>query len=135
MEDALDHISARVTLAGGVGSLGGVALALYRGHVIPRTAGLTGLSCALSATVCVGLERVFHQTVLGDKVPTLERTCASHVLGGFFGGALLGGLYVGKPLRGSFFFVPVMMIVGMGEYQLQGMREQLQQEVQQEIKK
>lgn len=143
MEAVADHIAARVSLSGVVGAIGGAALALYKGHrSLPRTAGMTAFSCALSATVCVGTERLFSLSLApmlltkeeekasssGCVPPKLENVLATHALGGFFGGAVLGGLYLGRPLRGSFFFVPFMILVGVGEHRLQAYRLRLELE-------
>jgi hypothetical protein len=129
--DVIDHISARVTLAGSLGAISGVVNAMYKGNRIPRTAGLTAFSCALSATVCVGTERL-----LALAPPVKEFSLVTHALSGLFGGALLGGLYLGRPLRGAFFFVPVMLLVGTGEQYLQDLRRerlgQYEEEKQQE---
>jgi hypothetical protein len=122
--EVIDHISSRVTLAGSLGAIGGVVNAMHKGHRIPRTAGLTAFSCALSATVCVGTERLFALAP-----PVKEFPLVTHALSGLFGGALLGGLYLGRPLRGAFFFVPVMLLVGTGEQYLQDLRrERLEQQ-------
>ena len=118
--EELDRVGARVVLAGSFGSFAGVGTALYKGHPIPRTAGLTALSCAMSAMACFGSERVISMAAgrfLGVDVSRTnwESTIATHALGGATGGALLGALYLGRPTRGALFFVPIMTLVGLGE--------------------
>ena len=144
MEQA-KYVSARMMLSSCIGAIGGVGVALYKGHrSIPRTAGMMAFSCAMSATACFGTERLAHlalapllednletaappiSTVTIAKTPTtLESMLVTHALGGFFGGALLGGLFIGRPLRGSVFFTPLMLLIAAGEHRLQLMRAEI----------
>lgn len=131
MEETLDHLSKRVLLAGSVGSIVGVLHGMYKGHArLPRTAALTMLSCALSATACFGSERFFHQTMAQPLMgSTRNAVLVSHAAGGVVAGAWLGGLYLHRPLRGVVFFTPLMILLGYGEWQLQAVRKRLEQEM------
>jgi hypothetical protein len=140
--DPLDHLAARITAAGGFGALAGVGIALFKGHRIPRTAGLTAFSCALCGTACFGSERLASasaQYFLGssDEYQRLnhwETTLASHFIGGNLGGAIVGGLYTGKPARGVLFFTPLTVFFGFGDVLFQDMREERLQRILQKEK-
>jgi hypothetical protein len=128
LEESLDHISARVTLSGLVGALSGSIHGMYKGHhLLYRTAGLTGISCAMVATACCGTERLAHAALprLADR--RLDLLC-SHTVAGLTGGSLLGFLYLRKPLRGVVFFVPLMMVTALMEEEFIRLRERKQQE-------
>jgi hypothetical protein len=118
--EEFDRVSNRVTLVGGMGAIAGVAIGMYKGHPLPRTSGLTAVSCALAGTACFGAERFV--SLAGNRLLGLDRTLGhwertffSHVVGGSIGGALLGALYMRRPIRGVVFFTPVMMVVALGE--------------------
>lgn len=131
MEETLDHLSKRVVLAGSVGSLVGVLQGMYKGHArLPRTAALTMLSCALTATACFGSERFFYQTMaLPLMGATQSALLVSHAAGGMAAGAWLGGLYLQRPLRGVVFFTPLMILLGYGEWHLQAVRKRVEREM------
>mgnify|MGYP005864731443 CR=1 FL=1 len=124
MED-FDRASARVTVAGALGALGGVGTAMYKGHPIPRTVGLTAFSCAMVASACFGSERLAATALRGGPLekelgrgPFLVMT---HACGGFLGGGILGYLYIQKPMHGVSFFVPIMSAIGYAESLFQDM--------------
>jgi hypothetical protein len=144
--DDIDRIATRVTLAGCVGAVGGSALALFKGNVVPRTAALTAMSCAMTATACFCSERLANQvankliishdgTNPSERFPTpFEQIMASHAAGGILGGALTGTLYIGRPLRGIIFVTPLMILVGIAEFKFQNMRERRTMELMQQRK-
>jgi hypothetical protein len=128
LEETLDHLSARTFWSGVVGLLCGTIHGMHKGHhLLYRTAGLTGLSCAMVATVCSGTERMAHAVLprLNDR--RLDLLC-SHVVAGFTGGSYLAYLYIRKPMRGPIFFVPFMMAVALVEEEFLRLRERKQQE-------
>lgn len=101
-------------------------------HSTLRTAGLTSLSCALTATACFGTERVayfatkklvcaFEQETLITNISYSKQQqylyLTSHAIGGMVGGAWLGTLYLGRPWRGVVFFTPLMMLIATAEGQ------------------
>ena len=124
MQD-LDRVSARVTAVGALGALAGVGTAMYKGHLLGRTVGLTALSCAMVGTACFGAERLAAFSLRGGPLEgELGRSSflmLTHACGGVVGGSLLGALYIGKPLHGIVFFVPTMTMVGFAEALFQDM--------------
>ncbi|GAX18089.1 hypothetical protein FisN_25Hu065 [Fistulifera solaris] len=137
MEETLDHLSKRVVVAGSVGSIVGVLQALYKGHArLPRTAALTMLSCALTATACFGSERFLYTTITEPLMgSTRNALLASHAAGGVVAGAWLGGLYLRRPLRGVVFFTPAMILLGYGEWQLRAVRKHVEKEMREKEKR
>lgn len=131
MDETLDHLSKRIVLAGSVGSIVGVLQGMYKGHArLQRTAALTLLSCALTATACFGSERFFYKTITEPLMgSTRSALLVSHAAGGVVAGAWLGGLYLQRPLRGVIFFTPIMVWLGYGEWQLQAVRKHVEQEM------
>jgi len=131
--EELDRVGVRVTLAGCLGAMAGVGRALLRGHPLVRTCTLTAMSCGLTGTACFGAERVVSlssRTYLLNQhhFSPLECTLFSHGVGGAMGGSLMGLLYIGKPLHGIVFFVPLMLVIGMGEQFLEDVRQERIQE-------
>jgi hypothetical protein len=142
--EEIDRLAARVTAVGCLGALAGVGIGLFKGHHrIARTAGLTAFSCTMCATACLGSERLAAnagQYLLGaDNIKNnyrWESTFLSHAVGGYAGGAFVGGLYMGRPTRGIIFFVPLMTLFGLGELLFEEMREErLRQIIQEETDK
>jgi hypothetical protein len=142
--EEIDRLASRVTAVGCLGALAGIGIGLFKGHHrIARTAGLTAFSCALCGTACLGTERLAAnagQYLLGsDNIKSNYRwpaTFASHAVGGWAGGAFVGGLYMGRPTRGIIFFVPLMTLFGMGELMFEDMRvERLRQIIREETEK
>jgi hypothetical protein len=141
MQQAVDHVSTRVSLAGVTGALAGSLTALYRGHhSLLRTAGLTSFSCAMAATACFGSERLAYTAarsyLLRPEESNIAKqkylSLATHAIGGLVGGAWVGALYIGRPLRGAFFFTPIMMVIATAEGQFAQMRHSKQMELQQQ---
>jgi len=117
MEETLDHLSARVTLAGILGAAAGSLRAVLKGHAVGTTAAKTALSCAVCATACLTTERLAYHgmhSFPNESNPTITRYF-SHLVGGIFGGSLLGSIYVRKPIQGALYFVPLMMGVAYTE--------------------
>lgn len=128
LEASLDYISARVTLAGLVGAALGTLHGMHQGHhILYRTAGLTGLSCAMVATACCGTERLAHAALPRLRDRRIDLLC-SHAVAGITGGSLLGYLYLRKPVRGVVFFVPAMMGIALLEEEFLKLRERKQEE-------
>lgn len=116
--DDVDRVALRVTLSAILGSLGGIATAMYRGHPMPRSVGLTALSCAMTATACFGAERCaasVSKNMFHHEDNHWDTVLMCHGFGGIVGGSILGSLYIGKPAHGIVFFVPVMLFIGTGE--------------------
>jgi hypothetical protein len=128
--EQLDRVATRVSLAALMGTLAGVGTAMYKGHPMARTVGLTAFSCAVTATACFGAERCvntlirkgFHQDATENN--SWESVLGSHAAGGTLGGSILGTLYIGKPVHGIVFFVPFMLLVGTGEKLLYDVQEE-----------
>jgi hypothetical protein len=137
MQEALDHIAARVGVAGLTGAVAGSLLGLYRGHYSAfRTASLTSLSCAMAATACFGSERIFYKAgrsyiqsaESSDRDDQAEKVLLqfhlgrikllSHIGGGLVGGAWIGTLYHGNTFRGALLFTSLMMFISVAEDQL-----------------
>jgi hypothetical protein len=137
MQEALDHIAARVGAAGLTGAVAGSLLGLYRGHYSAfRTASLTSLSCAMAATACFGSERILYAAGRNyiqsaeyassdDKAGNLWRQIHldrlklwSHMGGGLLGGAWIGTVYYGNTFRGALLFTSLMMMISVAEDQL-----------------
>lgn len=117
----VDHVASRVAVAAALGGISGATLGIYRGHNVPKIAQTMGLNFAMTATACIGSQQLAlaaGRTLLkpkGDGTPSSSMILASHGIGGAVGGGLLGGLYIGKPIRGMVFLVPVMLVIGMFE--------------------
>ena len=126
MED-FDRVTSRVSLAAVFGALAGTGTSLLNGTPMRRTIAFTAFSCALTGTACFSAERgatlvsrhLFHRH--GNQ---WEDVLVCHSIGGVVGGAILGTLYIGKPLHGVVFFVPLMLLIGTGEKLFQDVREE-----------
>jgi len=151
MDEVLDHVSVRVSLAGCLGGLSGIGTALHRGTPFGRTVGLTALSCAAAGTACFSAERVANAALLSNRGKAMYgsafastgkltnnnddwiRTLTSHAFGGFAGGTFLGTLYGGKPWQGALFFTPLMLLAGTLERLFEDVRqERIQEMIQQQ---
>ena len=132
----VDRLAARVTLGTFSGLLGGATYAIYKGFPLRSTALKVAGSFALVGTALLGSERVAY-IAFQDQLQNERRTLlTSHAFGGVFGGGLNGYLYQRKPLRGMFFFLPVMMGIAFLELSWeQKKQERLQYLLQQQIDK
>lgn len=128
-----DHVSSRVVLAGTVGTIAGIGLGFYKGHrFVAQTALLTGYSCAVTTTTCVGVERLlamaiapFYFTPSPNPATSFNRwnppmengpfVMLTHSLAGVASGIVLGASYNGRPGQGVLFFTPLMVMIGLGE--------------------
>jgi len=131
----MDYMSARVSLAAATGGISGLTLAHYRGYHFPaRTVAHTAMSTAMAATACYGMERIAHHAAttalrLQDgRWSENSLRYASHAAGGLLGGALLGSLYIRKPIRGALFFTPIMLGTAALEHKLAALRQAKQLE-------
>lgn len=129
--EEIDRVAARVTYAGCLGALGGCLSAIYKGHVIHRTAALTALSCTMVATACFSSERIANfvaaKILVNNNeekhIPSFSQIMATHAIGGIVGGAYTSMIYIRRPLQGVLFLTPIMLIVGVTEFTLQEMSE------------
>ena len=129
--EEFDRVSMRVGTAGMFGAVAGVGTALYKGYPIPRTAGLTYLSCAMVASACFTSERIAAIYMRGgpleQELGVASFSMLTHACGGFVGGGIVGALYISKPLHGIVFFTPIMTVVGFADSLFQELlREQKQ---------
>ena len=135
---AVDHVAARVTAAAATGLAGGAAYATLRGFPLFKTSVNASVSCALVGTACFGMERVAHGLLrqssalldksTDDEGPSPSLVYASHALGGFCGGGVVGFLFGGKQLAGAFLLTPLMLGIGTIEQALEEYRtERLRQ--------
>lgn len=136
--EAIDQLASRVTAIAAFGGMAGTGIALFKGHRLGRTAALTAFSCALCGTACLGSARLVSSAgeyLMGPpaKKNDWERTLASHFVGGWIGGGLIGGLYTGKPARGVIFFAPLTLLFGLGEVLFQDLRQERLERIQQEM--
>ena len=135
MQETMDYMSARVSLAAAAGGIGGLTLAHYRGYHFPaRTVFHTAMSTAMAATACYGMERIAHHAattalrLYGCGWSENSLRYASHAAGGLLGGALLGALYIRKPIRGALFFTPLMLGAAVLDHKLAALRQAKQLE-------
>jgi hypothetical protein len=120
-----DYVAARVAVATGVGGLAGASVGIYRGHNVPRVTQTMAMNFAMTATACIGSQRLAlaaGRTLIPLKkgeTPSSKMILASHGIGGIVGGGILGALYIGKPVRGMVLLVPTMLFVGLLELRFQ----------------
>ena len=95
----------------------------------------------LAGTACFASERIIHALLLGtvgsdntdsssdltdknDNSTTGNNTLrmVSHVFGGMIGGAVNGSLFQKRPIAGMGLFVPIMVMVALGEDKLNDAR-------------
>lgn len=138
--ETVDHISARVAFFGCLGGAAGALGALYSGFPMLRFVGMTGGSMAMISTACFTSERLAAFAIDNVMDPQMrnrdswEFTLTTHAVGGFAAGALLGGLYSGKPARGMALFVPFMLAIGVGEQLFEEMKQERIQQIQAEAR-
>ena len=111
----LDRVTHRVSLCALTGLVGGVTFATYKGLPLQATSIKVAGSCAIVGTALFGAERLAYVALKGQIDNERRLTLTSHAFSGLFGGGLNGYLYQKKPLRGMFFFLPLMMGVGFLE--------------------
>mmetsp|Transcript_29896 Transcript_29896/g.49627 ORF Transcript_29896/g.49627 Transcript_29896/m.49627 type:complete len:140 (-) Transcript_29896:59-478(-) len=116
--DEVDHVANRVGLCTVTGFFGGAAYATFKGFPRRATALKAAASCALVATSLFGTERIANVALREYVIPKDDEqrlTMTSYAFSGVFGGGLNGYLYQKKPLRGMFYFVPLMLGAGILE--------------------
>lgn len=123
----LDHASYRVTSTTFTGVLVGLCYGTYKGLPLGATTISMTSSFALVSTACFVPERIFFMSSFrikekGNDECEKMRLLISHVLGGFVGGSVTGGLFKGKPLPGILLLTPIMTAVGFGEIRLEEYR-------------
>jgi len=141
LTETVDHVASRTTIAAFSGLFIGASLGVYRGSPIPRACFSTAGSCALAGTACFASERIIHALLLGtvgsdnnDSSSNLTDNnnssstgnnnlrMVSHVFGGMIGGAVNGSLFQKRPIAGMGLFVPIMVMVALGEDKLNDAR-------------
>lgn len=125
--DHVDRASRRVSIGVMTGFVGGVAYGTFKGHPVGPTALKVASSFAIVATALFVPERMAYLAFRNQIDSERRLILTSHAFGGVFGGGLNGYLYQKKPLRGMFYFVPVMMTIGFLEL---GWEEQRKQRIQ-----
>jgi len=118
----IDHIAARVSLSALLGGLGGSIYSSLRGLPLASTSLKIAASTAMVGTALFTCERAAF--VVMDMENHRQRVWTTHAFAGVAGGALNGFLYQKKPLRGMFYFVPVMMGVAAMELSWERQKEQ-----------
>jgi hypothetical protein len=113
--DHLDRVAHRVSLCALTGFAAGTAYATFTGLPLRSTSIKIAGSCAIVATSLFGAERLAYAAMKGQIDSERRLVLTSHAFSGLMGGGLNGYLYQKKPLRGMFFFLPTMMIVGFLE--------------------
>lgn len=113
--DHVDRVASRVSVCGLMGFAGGIAFSAYRGLPIQSTAIKVATSCAIVGTSLFATERIACM-ILQNEIDNERRlVLSSHAFSGIMGGGLNGYAYQKKPLRGMFFFLPIMIGVGFLE--------------------
>ena len=111
----VDHAAARVSLGALTGLIGGMSYATFKGLPFRSTSLKVAGSLALVGTSLFGAERLAFVSMEGQIENERRRVLTSHAFAGVFGGGLNGYLYQKKPLRGMFYFIPIMMGFGFLE--------------------
>lgn len=124
--DHVDRASRRVSISAITGFVGGVAYGTFKGYPLGPTALKVASSFAIVATALFVPERMAYLGFQNHIDNERRLIFASHAFGGVFGGGLNGYLYQKKPLRGMFYFVPIMMTIGFFEL---GWKEQRKQRI------
>ncbi|KAG7344708.1 hypothetical protein IV203_032239 [Nitzschia inconspicua] len=142
-----DHVANRVGICTLLGFFGGAAYGTLKGFPRRSTALKAASSCAIVATSVFGMERIaavaLQQQQQSDATTiqhddSFRWTLSSHAFAGVAGGALNGYLYQKKPLRGMFYFIPIMLCVAGMELEWKHRKElrtaqvQLEQQQQEE---
>jgi hypothetical protein len=130
----VDHVANRVGLWTLTGFLGGAAYATFKGFPRRSTSLKVAGSCAIVATSIFGTERVANIVLreyggLQPEKDVTRLTLTSYAFAGIAGGGLNGYLYQKKPLRGMFYFVPLMMCVAVMELDWKHRKEARRKEV------
>lgn len=111
----IDRVANRVSLCALTGLFGGATFATYKGFPLRSTAIKVASSCAIVGTAMFGAERLAYITMKDQIDSERRKILTSHASSGLFGGGLNGYLYHKRPLRGIFFFLPMMVAVGFLE--------------------
>jgi hypothetical protein len=115
MMEEVDHVANRVGLGTLTGFFCGAAYATVKGFPRRATALRAAASCAIVGTALFSTERIANIAFRNQIHDETRLTLTSYAFSGVFGGALNGYMYQKKPLRGMFYFVPVMLGIGMME--------------------
>ncbi|KAL7559087.1 hypothetical protein ACA910_017502 [Epithemia clementina (nom. ined.)] len=105
---------------------------MARGHYLGRSTVLTAASCAMTGTICFGIERLAFVAIQASPIeatrdiPRLYVLLATHTIGGTLGGALLGAVYNRRPINGMFALMPLMFLIGYGESKFQDLVDEKQ---------
>lgn len=106
--DQVDIVASRVSLCAATGFVGGIIYGTFYGFPLRLVATRSAVSCAIVGTVLFGSERLAYSAMDGQIEGQRRKMLTSHAFSGVMGGGLNGYLYQKKPLRGMFFFIPVM---------------------------
>lgn len=130
MEDtAMERLSKRVVGVGMLGAVVGGASATLKGFPLGRTSMLTAMSCSMAGVALFGTERLGYLVLQDiDSIAQRQKLLISHTFAGLSGGSLLGTIYQNRPLNGMALCVPLMVLVGFGEYRLEKFLERKTQE-------
>jgi hypothetical protein len=105
----VDRVAARVSLGALTGLFGGAVYATLKGFPRRATSLKVAGSFALVGTALFGLERIAYVAMQDQMESERRLILTSHAFAGVFGGGLNGHLYQKKPLRGMFYFIPIMI--------------------------
>ena len=129
MEQHVDHVAARVSLATLLGFFSGATLATLKGYPRRATALKVAGSCALVGTSVFCSERLAYAAMESQIDQERVRVLISHTFSGVAGGGLNGYLYHKRPFRGMFFFVPAMLGIGFAELKWESMKQKRREEL------
>lgn len=123
--EQVDRVASRVSLCAVTGLFGGATFATFKGLPRRSTSLKVAGSFALVSTALFGIERVAYYVAMDGQMESGRRKIlTSHAFAGVFGGGLNGYLYQKKPLRGMFYFIPLMMGVAFLELKWEGKKQQ-----------
>jgi hypothetical protein len=125
--DHVDRVASRVSTGALAGFVGGVAYGTFKGLPVGPTALKVAASFAIVGTALFVPERAAYVAFASQTNNERGLILTSHAFAGVFGGGLNGYFYQKKPLRGMFYFVPMMMAIGFLEL---GWEEKKKQRIQ-----
>ena len=83
----------------------------------------------MAGVALFGTERLGYLVLQDiDSIAQRQKLLISHTFAGLSGGSLLGTIYQNRPLNGMALCVPLMVLVGFGEYRLEKFLERKTQE-------